>query len=243
MPKVLKMKDISDDFTIDKGLLPKVPFRGILCGKSGSGKTSALGSMLLLPEFYLNDFTGDNIYIFSPLKNDFKMETIIAVKDIPDGNITTDFDDDILGMIYDKLVEEFDRDIKLNNNPPHKLIILDDLSFSGVFTSGRFNNISRVFCNGRKQNISIILTTQLYTHILPVCRENASFLIMYNTSLKQLESVAEEWNYLNTKKAFITMFRQNVKQKHDFLVINHSSKMENMYLDKDFEPIKKITEK
>ena len=42
MPQVLKMKDKSDNFTVDKGLLPKLPFRGIICGKSGSGKTSAL---------------------------------------------------------------------------------------------------------------------------------------------------------------------------------------------------------
>ena len=62
MPQVLKMKDKSDNFTVDKGLLPKLPFRGIICGKSGSGKTSALGSMLLLPEFYLHNFNGNNIY-------------------------------------------------------------------------------------------------------------------------------------------------------------------------------------
>jgi len=239
MPIILKMKDKSDNFTVDKGLLPKLPFRGIICGKSGSGKTSALGSMLLLPEFYLHNFNGANIHIFSPLKNDFKMETIIKVKEIPEGNITMDFDDALLGMVYDKLVEDFEHDMTTGIIPEHKLIILDDLSFSGAFTSGRFNNVSRVFCNGRKQNISIILTTQLYTHILPVCRENASFLIMYNTSLKQLESVAEEWNYLSTKKAFIKMFRENVIEKHDFICINHSNTANNMYLNKNFEVIQK----
>jgi len=239
MPQVLKMKDKSDDFTVDKGLLPKLPFRGIICGKSGSGKTSALGSMLLLPEFYLHNFNGANIHIFSPLLNDNKMETIIKVKEIPDGNISMDFDDALLGMVYDKLVEDFEHDMISGIIPEHKLIILDDLSFSGAFTSGRFNNVSRVFCNGRKQNISIILTTQLYTHILPVCRENASFLIMYNTSLKQLESVAEEWNYLSTKKAFIKMFRENVIEKHDFICINHSNTANNMYLNKNFEVIQK----
>ena len=237
MPIILKMKDKSDDFTVDKGLLPKLPFRGIICGKSGSGKTSALGSMLLLPEFYLHNFNGSNIYIFSPLLNDFKIETIIKVKEIPDGNISMNFDDTLLGLVYDKLVEDFQHDMISGIIPEHKLIILDDLSFSGAFTSGRFNNVSRVFCNGRKQNISIILTTQLYTHVLPVCRENASFLIMYNTSLKQLESVAEEWNYLSTKKSFIKMFRANVIEKHDFLCINHSGKSSEMYLNKNFEVI------
>ena len=237
MPHILKMKDLSDDFTINKGLLPNLSFRGIIVGRTGSGKTSALGSLLLLPEFYLNDFKGENIYIFSPLKNDFKMQTIIETKDIPDSNITTDFDDEILGMIYDKVVSDFERAIKLDAQPEHVLIVLDDLSFSGALKSGTYNNIARVFMNGRKQMVSIILTTQFYHHILNSVRQNASFIMLYNTSLRQLDSIMEEHNFLPTKKMFISMFREEVKKKTDFMVINHDNEPENMYLDKNFEPI------
>ena len=237
MPTILKMKDISDDFTVDKGLLPNLPFRGLCIGKTGTGKTSFLGNFLRRDDYYLNNFKGDDVYIFSPLKNDFKMETIIKVKDIPEGNITSNFDDEILGFVYDKMVEEFEDDITHGRFPPHKLIILDDLSFSGKLRGSNFNNISRVFCNGRKQNISIIITSQFYTHILPVCRENASFIVLYNTSHKQLESCAEENNYLPNKKMFIDMFRANVTERNDFLMINHSNKYENLYLNKDFEPL------
>jgi len=237
MPHILKMKDLSDDFTIDKGILPNLSFRGIIVGRTGSGKTSALGSLLLLPEFYLNDFDGENIYIFSPLKNDFKMQTIIDVKEIPESNITTDFDDEILGMIYDKVVSEFERDVKLGEVPKHTLIVLDDLSFSGALKTGTYNNIARVFMNGRKQMVSIILTTQFYHHILNSVRQNASFVMLYNTSLRQLDSIMEEHNFLPTKKMFIEMFRNEVKKKTDFIVINHDNEPENMYLDKNFEPI------
>ena len=66
MPKCLRMIDKSDDYTIDKPLIDSLPFRMIICGKSGLGKTSLIGSMLLLPEFYGNDFKGDDIFIFSP---------------------------------------------------------------------------------------------------------------------------------------------------------------------------------
>ena len=237
MPHILKMKDLSDDFTINKGLLPNLSFRGIIVGRTGSGKTSALGSLLLLPEFYLNDFKGENIYIFSPLKNDFKMETIIIVKDIPESNISTDFDDVMLGMIYDKVVSDFERSVKLDETPEHVLIVLDDLSFSGALKSGTYNNIARVFMNGRKQMVSILLTTQFYHHILNSVRQNASFVMLYNTSLRQLDSIMEEHNFLPNKKMFISMFRQEVKKKTDFIVINHDNEPENMYLDKNFEPI------
>ncbi len=237
MPHILKMKDLSDDFTVDKGLLPNLSFRGIIVGRTGSGKTSALGSLLLLEEFYLNDFKGENIYIFSPLKNDFKMETIIKVKDIPESNISTDFDDDMLGMIYDKVVSDFERSVKLDETPNHILIVLDDLSFSGALKTGTYNNIARVFMNGRKQMVSILLTTQFYHHILNSVRQNASFVMLYNTSLRQLDSIMEEHNFLPNKKMFISMFRQEVKKKTDFIVINHDNEPENMYLDKNFEPI------
>jgi DNA helicase HerA-like ATPase len=232
------MKDMSDDFTIDKGLLPNLSFRGLIVGRTGSGKTSALGSLLLLPEFYLNDFKGENIYIFSPLKNDFKMETIIKSKEIPPSNISTEYDDEMLGMIYDKVTDNFEQAIQLGDTPEHVLIVLDDLSFSGALRTGTFNNIARVFMNGRKQMVSIILTTQFYHHILNSVRQNASFVMLYNTSLRQLESVMEEHNFLPTKKQFVKMFRDNVKKKTDFILINHDNhEPENLYLDKNFEPI------
>ena len=237
MPSILKMKDLSDDFTIHKDLLPNLSFRGLIVGRTGSGKTSALGSLLLLPEFYLNDFQGENIYIFSPLKNDFKMETIIKSKEIPASNISTEYDDEMLGMIYDKITDNFQEAIQLGNTPDHVLIILDDLSFSGALKTGTFNNIARVFMNGRKQMVSIILTTQFYHHILNSVRQNASFVMLYNTSLRQLESVMEEHNFLPTKKQFVKMFRDNVKKKTDFILINHDNEPENLYLDKNFEPI------
>jgi len=91
--------------------------------------------------------------------------------------------------------------------------------------------------NGRKQLVSIILTTQFYHHILNSVRQNASFVMLYNTSLRQLDSVMEEHNFLPTKKQFVKMFRHNVKRKTDFIVINHDNEPENLYLDKNFEPI------
>jgi len=237
MPKILKMLDKSDDFTTHKDLLPDLPFRGILVAKTGSGKTSAIGSLLLLEEFYLNEFSGDDIYIFSPLKNDYKMETIIKVKEIPEGNIYRGFDDEILGMTYDKLADEFENAVTLGDKPTNKLVILDDLSFSGDLRKGTYNNVARVFQNGRKMLISCLVTTQFYHSILPAVRENASFLMVFNTSLRQLESIAEEHNYLESKKKFIKMFRENVKERHDFIVVNHSNEAINLYLDKNFESI------
>ena len=243
MPKILQMKDMSDSFVIKKDPLPSIPFRGTIIGKSGSGKTGCLGAILLLPEFYGNDFKGEDMYIFSPMKNDFKMKTIIEYKEIPNENLVDNFDDSRLGELYEELVEQFEEDIRDGMKPSQKLIILDDLSYGNIRKP--FNNLSRVMCNGRKQNISVLITGQLYTHLSPCVRENSSFFIIYRTSLKNLELIESEHNYLKSKKMFLKMFNENCPERHNFLVINYGAKFSDMYLDESFEVIdqSKLTDK
>lgn len=55
----------------------------IITGKSGVGKGVILGNLFLRRELYLNDFHDDDIYMYSPLKNDNKMKMLIKVKEIP----------------------------------------------------------------------------------------------------------------------------------------------------------------
>ena len=51
MPKIRKVIDKSDNQVIDNGLLPDVRFFGLLCGKTGSSKTTLMVNMLASPEF------------------------------------------------------------------------------------------------------------------------------------------------------------------------------------------------
>jgi len=240
--KIYKMNDKSDSFTTKKKIIFDIAFRLIITGKTGTGKTSALGSLLLLPQFYKNDFKGDNIYIFSALVNDFKMEQIIKSKKIPEMNIFTGFDDELLNALYDKLVEEAKEDVARKKKIRNTLIILDDVSFDGSLRNGLYNAVSRVFMNGRKQNISIIITAQYFSHILPSVRANASGAILYNTNDKQLDLINDDYNFINVEKGsnksmFKKMFRDNVKETHDFIVVNFSNKRDELYLNKDFKPI------
>ena len=68
--KFKKVKDKSDKLTkIDKGMLPNLPFRMCIVGRSGSGKTSALVSLLCDSRYYknggwkgTNDLDGGTLY-------------------------------------------------------------------------------------------------------------------------------------------------------------------------------------
>jgi len=56
--------------------------------------------------------------------------------------------------------------------------------------------------------------------------------------MKELELIAEDFNYMGNKKDFIKTFRELTKKPRSFMVINFSNKPEDMYMNSEFEPIK-----
>ncbi len=239
MPKIRKVIDDSDNNVIDMGILPNVRFFGLLVGKTGCGKTNLLINLLLNPEFgYDKIFKGENMYIFSgSLNSDEKIKKLIEVKEIPDENLYDAVDDDELNRLYDKLEEQYTERKEDDLPVEYPLILLDDLSFTGGFHGKKFNALVRFAQNSRKLGISVLVTTQYYSQILPAIRANISFAILYQCSQKNLEQIVDEHNFFSRRKMFIDMFRTNVKDKRHFIVVNYDNPIENLYLDKNFEPI------
>jgi hypothetical protein len=95
--------------------------------------------------------------------------------------------------------------------------------------------------NSRHILVSVILTAQKYTDILTGARENATGLILYDCSQKQLESIFMDHG-LTEKKEFLKMFREATKEKHSYMVINYSNPRERRFLNSHFEPME-IVEK
>ena len=236
--KVLKVKDKTEKLTVSVNRLFSLPFRLILTGKSGSGKGGIITNICLNENYgYKKIFT--DYYIFAPEPYaDEKMRVIIEEHDVPESNIFEDIEE--LEELYDMLVDDFkdrsaeDEEVRL------PLLIIDDLAFSGKLAN-RFNALAKVYCNSRKFMISVITTAQAYTQIAKNIRLQASAMIIFQTSNKELEILETENNYLRGgKKAFYKMFRDNVKEKHDFLCINYSNKYDEMYLDKEFKPLAEV---
>ena len=240
--KLYKMIDKTDSNTTEKDLIDNLAFRTILSGRSGLGKTSIIGGLLLLPNFYKNDFLGERIFLFSPMKNDYKMSVIAGEdgKDIPDDNIFTEYDDDVLNALYDSLVDEYEENLEdgvKDKKKLNSLIVIDDMSFDGSLKSGMYNAINRVFMNGRKHLISIIISSQKYSQISTGQRSNATSIFFYNSSMKERELFEADNNYLQSKKQFFKMLDSNLKNKRDFIYVNYSNEKDKFYLDKDFNVI------
>ena len=237
--KVLKVRDKTDSYTVNVDRLFNMPFRMLICAKSGHGKSNLLTNILVNEQFgYTNLFDGDDIHIFSPtIKQDAKMSIIVNYYDIEEENLHTEYSDDLILSIYETMIEDFEEDIRKKRKPSQKLFILDDLSSSGAFQN-RNNAVSVLFCNSRKFNVNLVLLSQYYKSQIPSIRSNASVIFCFNTNLQSLEAIEADNNYLSNKKDFYKMFRDNVKTKFDFLCINYSNNYSELYLDTNFEVIK-----
>ena len=236
--KILKMKDKSDSFTVHKEHSFSLPMRVLAIGRTGCGKSStALGNLLLRKEFYRNDFDPDNIYIFSgSLKGDLKLQTIVDELEIPAMNLFDSFDEGIAHIIYDDAVQNFKEAVAEKRKPDHILFVFDDLGFTNLQNKNKKNSVlDKIFSNGRKYLISIITLNQRMTQLSTNAREQASGLMLWSSTNKQLELVESSFNYLDNKKQFLAMVKKHTQKCHDFIVIDLGK--EKMYRNKEFRPI------
>jgi len=235
MPRILKVKDESDKFhkampTFD------IPFKLLINGKSQlSGKTTIVLNLLLNPQFgYTDKFDGEDIYIISDNKLDNKLKMLAEYKEIPDTNIMG-YDENVLDMLYDTLEETFLEE-KEDGIIKNRVIIFDDVGYSGNLKNKNFGIISKLVANGRHLNLSQLYTSQRFSMISTTVRANITGAILFNTSAKELEMIAEDFNYMDNKKKFTEMFRRETAKPRSFLVINFTNK-DGLYMNSDFKTI------
>ena len=241
MPKkfdILKVRDVSDSYYTKMDKIFDLPFRILINGKSQlSGKTTIILNMLLRNAYYRNSFEGENIFIISNNKLDNKLKILMKEKEIPKMNYMK-YDEDEIEILYDQLEEEFLEELNDKKKPSNKLIIFDDVAYSGSLKNKQTGMISKIICNGRHLNLSSIFTTQKFSLVSTTLRTNITGAIMFNTSQREVEAISEDLNYLENKKEFISMFRKATDERNSFLVINFSNDKKDMYMDKNFLPIR-----
>lgn len=239
MPHILKMKDRTDKNTIKKkGSLFDLPMRLAIVGRTGAGKTNAIGSLLLRKDFYRGDFKGEDIYIFSgSLNGDAKLQTIIQELDIPSSNTFDSYDGDVLHTLYDHICEQHEEAMADRRKVPHSLIILDDISYTGGLAKNgaKDDAVHRVIMNGRKRCCSVLATSQKYSQLATGMRENLSGVMIAPSTLKQLDLITHDWCYLKDKNDFKEMFRKQTQNSHDYFIANIEDPA--VYLDHEFKPM------
>ena len=237
--KILKVRDKTDSYHTTVNDLFDLPFKLLINGKSQlSGKTTIILNLILSDLFpYHKLFDGENIYIISNNKLDNKLEMMSEKLEIPPENRMI-YDEDALEILYESLEEEFMNETFDGGKPANRLIIFDDCGYSGSLKNKKFGIISRLVSNGRHLNLSQIYTSQRFSQVSTTLRTNLTGAILFNTSSKELDLIADDMNYLDSHKAFVKMFRSVTKEPRSFLVVNFSNPLDSLYMDSNFKPIK-----
>tara|TARA_R110001606_G_scaffold201961_1_gene349973 strand:+ start:286 stop:792 length:507 start_codon:yes stop_codon:yes gene_type:complete len=166
---------------------------------------------------------------------DNKMKILKTEKDIPDSNFM-EFSEANLEHIYEQVEDECLEAISDGKKPVNALIVLDDCAFGGGLREKINGTLARISCNGRHVNLSMIVTSQKYTQLAPVIRTNASGAILFGNSAKEVDMMADDLNYLESKKDFVSLFRKATTGRNKFMCVSFSH--DHMYLDSEFKEIK-----
>ena len=111
------------------------------------------------------------------------------------------------------------------DKPYNVLLILDDCCSDTRFHTSRI--FEKIFTVGRHYFLSCIITSQYITHIPPSSRVNSDFILVSNLNNNNIQILADEYTLGNcSKKHFIAIYKEAIKD-HGFLLINNSSTKNN----------------
>tara|TARA_R110000868_G_scaffold31179_2_gene114379 strand:+ start:1088 stop:1789 length:702 start_codon:yes stop_codon:yes gene_type:complete len=205
IPKKFLLKQHNPHF--DKHHI-KLPFRMIIAGNSGSGKTQTLLNIL-----YNMPDTFEKIFITTKCKNeplyefleeklkDKGLKITEGIENLPD-------------------LDKFDKE-------EQTLIILDDL----VNEPARQQRpIADYFIRARKKNASLIYISQSFYAVPKIIRDNITYLIIKQvSSMKNLTMIARECSLGIDKKQLTEIYKDATKNKQDFLMIDLEGEPEERF--------------
>jgi len=209
--------------------IPKVPFRLLLNGESGSGKTQVACNMLTSPHFYnVQDkeskyFPKEAVYLFSPTSGENCELTQVLLKfDVLERkNIYTSPTASQIQSIIDKQKS----DIKFHGGVAKKgvdriLIIIDDCQ--GLRNRLLYSpEVESLFIKGRHWNISVILMGQSYRHTPKAVRNNSTDIILFPCMESEMKTLCDEVLPAGMKpKDFRGIMKHATNERFSFLYIN-----------------------
>jgi type IV secretory pathway VirB4 component len=176
----------------------KLPFRMIICGSSGSGKTQTLMSLI-----YNMPDTFENIFIATKNKDE-PLYNYVEEKLGKKGLKIYEIDKDGLPDL-DKL-----------DKTQQTLIVMDDLV-------GEKNQkpMEQYFLRARKKNASLVYITQSYYAVPKMIRNNMTYLIIKQiSSMKNLTMIAREFDLGLSKDTLTSMYKDATADKQNFLMMD-----------------------
>ena len=192
--------------------IPDHPYRILIIGGSGSGKTNALLNLII------NQSDIDKIHLYGKDPYEKKYQYLINKREKVRIN---HFNDPKAFMEYSNDMQDVCKNTE-DYNPIKKrkvLIIFDDM-IADMINNNKLNPIvTELFIRGRKLNISIVFITQSYFKVPKDVRLNSThFFIMKIPNKRELQQIALNHSSDIDFKDFMNIYNKSTKEPYSFLV-------------------------
>jgi hypothetical protein len=210
---IINYDNDKEEFLNKHVLAPLWPFRLLICGSSGCGKTNLLMNLIYNYLYY------NKIYIYAKdlteskyqMLQDFFEEVNETMKD----ETGEDFQVAIFSSSKDDIVNVDDLDKEYQN-----LIIFDDF-----VTESDQRLIIDLFIRSRKKNCSLIYLTQSYFSTPKDIRLQCNYFIFYNISNeRELTEIQRDHCLDIDKETFKKYFNKATSEPYSFFLIDKKSR-------------------
>ena len=194
--------------------IPDHPYRIIIIGGSGSGKTNAL--LNLINE--QNDI--DKVYLYARDLNEPKYEILIKkrkdarIKHLNNPNTFIECSN-TMDDVYEKIHD-------YNSSRKRKILIVFDDMIPDIMTNKKFQAIFKeLFIRCRKLNVSLAFITQSYFSVPKNVKLNSThYLIMKINNKRELQNIAINQSADIDYGDFIKIYIVCTKEPYNFLTID-----------------------
>ena len=192
--------------------IPDHPYRILIIGGSGSGKTNALLNLIE------NQPDIDKIYLYAKDPYEAKYQYLINKRE---GVGINHFNDPKAFIEYSNDMQDVYKNIdEYNTDKERKILIVFDNMIADMINNKKLNSIvTELFIRGRKLNISLVFITQSYFKVPKDVRLNTShFFIAKIPNKRELQQIAINHSSDISTEDFINIYRECTAEPYSFLV-------------------------
>ena len=194
--------------------IPDHPYRILIVGGSGSGKTNTLLNLI-------NEQSDiDKIYLYARVFDKPKYK--ILIKKRKDAQIKHLNDPNAFIECSNTMYDVYENIHDYNPSTKRKILIIFDDMIADIMTNKKFQAIIKeLFIRRRKLSISLVFITQSYFSVPKNVRLNSThYLIMKINNKRELQNISINHSADIDYQDFIKIYRECTKEPYNFLTID-----------------------
>ena len=201
--------------------IPDWPYRVLIIGGSGSGKTNVLLNLIN------NQQDIDKIYMYTKDPYEAKYQFLINKRESTE---LKHFNDPKAFIEYSNNMQDVYKNIdEYNADKERKILIVFDDMTADMINNKKLNSVvNKLFIRGRKLNISLVFITHSYFKIPKDIRLNSThFFILKIPNKREFQQIALNHSSVINSKDFIKIYKKYTAEPYSFLVNDATLESDN----------------